>query len=103
MTRSIRLIPVIRKVKLGLGFGMSADESHSDSEDGGHSDVDKSDLEGEKSRTEEVADQEIRPMGIKWNREGENKLQGVWKRVAGNYNQIPKISSRFTGGSIKNL
>ncbi len=54
----------------------NANEISSDSEEGGHSDVDESNTELEQSRTESAASPEICPVEIKWNRKGENNLRG---------------------------
>ncbi len=53
----------------------SANESDSDIEEGEDSDENESDLEVEESR--EVSPEICK--GIKWNKEGENKLCGVYK------------------------
>ncbi len=55
-------------------------ESDSNSEDWGYSNLDKSEWKSEELRTERVTDQEIYPMEIKWNWKKENKLRGEHKK-----------------------
>ena len=56
----------------------SANESHSDSEEEGYSDVDveESNLEGEQPSHEGLARLESEPREIRWNKEGGTKLRG---------------------------
>lgn len=53
----------------------SANESNLDTEEGKKDDENKSDLEVEESRT---VNPEVLKKEIKWNKEGENKLRGIY-------------------------
>ena len=55
----------------------SANESDSDSEEGG--DVDDGDLEEEHSKTEREASPEVLKQELKWNKEGEYSLRGGYE------------------------
>lgn len=58
-------------------WSKSAHESESDSECSGDSD-EEGDLAPEKSRTEQKAPLQKQPKEIKWNKEGEENLRGVY-------------------------